>query len=98
MSVETMPQEARVSSRINAELKEKGDAILAGIGMKPSQAITILYTQIVEKKAFPIDINANKTSGVKSTDVSEFIGSMKGKFGDVETIDAYIRNERDSWD
>ena len=31
-------------------------------------------------------------------DIGKYIGSMKGKFGGVEEIDAYIRNERDSWD
>lgn len=34
----------------------------------------------------------------KGVDIGKYIGSMKGKFGDVEEIDAYIRNERDSWD
>ena len=34
----------------------------------------------------------------KGTDISKYIGSMKGTFGSVEDIDNYIRNERDSWD
>lgn len=34
----------------------------------------------------------------KGIDIGRYIGSMKGKFGGVEEIDAYIRNERDSWD
>ena len=34
----------------------------------------------------------------KGIDIGKYIGSMKGKFGGVEEIDAYIRNERDSWD
>ena len=34
----------------------------------------------------------------KGVDIGKYIGSMKGKFGGVEEIDAYIRNERDSWD
>ena len=34
----------------------------------------------------------------KRADIAKYIGSMKGKFGGVEEIDAYIRNERDSWD
>lgn len=34
----------------------------------------------------------------KGTDISKYIGSMKGTFGNVEEIDEYIRNERASWD
>ena len=34
----------------------------------------------------------------KGVDIGKYIGSMKGKFGCVEEIDAYIRNERGSWD
>ena len=34
----------------------------------------------------------------KGADIGRYIGSMKGKFGSVEEIDEYIRNERDSWD
>ena len=33
----------------------------------------------------------------KGVDIGKYIGSMKGQFGSVEEIDAYIRNERDSW-
>lgn len=36
-----------------------------------------------------------KHSGV---DISKYIGSLKGLFGSQEEIDAYIRNERDSWE
>lgn len=33
----------------------------------------------------------------KGTDISKYIGSMKGAYGPVEQIDDYIRKERDSW-
>ena len=39
-----------------------------------------------------------QTKQSKCADITKYIGSMKGKFGSVEEIDAYIRNERDSWD
>ena len=31
-------------------------------------------------------------------DISKYVGALKGTFGSVEEIDAYIRQERDSWD
>lgn len=52
-----MASEARISSRIDADLKKQGDAILDEIGMKPSQAITLFYTQIVRQRGLPLSLN-----------------------------------------
>ena len=51
-----MAQEARISSRIDADLKKQADSILAEIGMKPSQAITLFYTQIVRQRGIPLSL------------------------------------------
>jgi DNA-damage-inducible protein J len=56
MKATTMGHEARISSRIDAELKQKADSILAEIGMKPSQAITLFYTQIVRQRGLPLSL------------------------------------------
>ena len=48
-----MTQEARISSRIDAELKKQGDAILAELGINSSQAITLFYRQIVRQRGWP---------------------------------------------
>ena len=50
MAVTHMTQQACISSRINAQLKQQGDSILAEIGVKPSQAITMFYKQIVRQR------------------------------------------------
>lgn len=49
-------QEARISSRIDANLKRQGEAILAEIGIKPSQAISIFYAQLVRQRGFPFEL------------------------------------------
>ena len=51
-----MTQEALISSRIDAKLKNKADSILAQIGIKPSQAITMFYTQIVRQRGIPFEL------------------------------------------
>ena len=48
-----MTQQARINSRIDAELKKQGDSILAELGIKPSQAITMFYKQIVRQRGLP---------------------------------------------
>jgi len=51
-----MTQDARISSRIDPDLKKKSEAILAEIGIKPSQAITMFYTQIVRQRGLPLEL------------------------------------------
>jgi DNA-damage-inducible protein J len=52
----TMAQEARISSRIDADLKTEAEAILEELGVKPSQAITMFYTQIKRQRGLPLDL------------------------------------------
>jgi DNA-damage-inducible protein J len=48
-----MSKTATVRARIEPELKEKAEQILAEIGLKPSLAVQILYRCIVEDDGFP---------------------------------------------
>ena len=48
-----MTQEAQISSRIDAELKRRGDSILAELGIDSSQAITLFYRQIFRQRGLP---------------------------------------------
>ena len=56
MQTREVTKEALINSRIDADLKQQGDLILAQIGLKPSQAITMLYKQIVRQKGIPFDL------------------------------------------
>ena len=56
LSMTQMTTEARISSRIDAKLKDEADSILAQIGIKPSQAITMFYTQIVRQRGIPFEL------------------------------------------
>lgn len=58
----------------------------------------VVGEQIVmtRQKVVPAQESASKKR-TKGLDISKYIGSMKGTFGSVEEIDAYIRNERASW-
>lgn len=52
----TITREARISSRIDSKLKAAGDAILAELGVKPSQAISMFYAQIVRQRGLPLEL------------------------------------------
>ena len=51
-----MTQEARISTRIDKELKTEAEALLAELGMKPSQAISMFYKQIVRQRGYPFEL------------------------------------------
>ena len=51
-----MAQEARISSRIDRDLKTKSEAILAELGIRPSQAISMFYTQIIRQRGLPLEL------------------------------------------
>ena len=58
----TLSQGARISSRIDSKLKEKGDAIFASLGIKPSQALTMFYTQVVLQGGIPFSTKIPNTA------------------------------------
>ena len=61
-----MLQEARISSRIDADLKSEADAILAQLGIKPSQAINMFYTQIVRHRGIPFALKLPNAETVQA--------------------------------
>ena len=63
-----MTQDARISSRIDPDLKRKSEAILAEIGIKPSQAITMFYTQIVRQRGLPLDLKIPNDETIEAID------------------------------
>jgi len=51
-----MSVDARISSRIDSKLKAAADAILSELGIKPSQAISMFYSQIVRQRGLPLEL------------------------------------------
>ena len=48
-----MPNSSAVYVRMNPDLKENAEAILAQLGISPSSAIQMLYSQIVLNRGLP---------------------------------------------
>lgn len=96
MKTSTMTQDARISSRIDADLKEQGDAVMAELGVKPSQVISMLYRQMVRTRKLPFEASLDPNDPL--TDMSVYLGIAQGCYGSGEEIDAHIRNDRDAWD
>ena len=91
-----MSQEARISSRIEPQLKAQGDAVLAELGLKPSQAVSMFYTQLVRHRRLPFD--ASLEDAAPKLDVRKYAGIAKGAYGDAAEIEAYLSDMRAEWD
>ena len=55
MVTRIMAKNATFSSRIDSNLKEKGDAVFESSGIKPSQALTMFYKQVVIHGGIPFE-------------------------------------------
>lgn len=56
-----MANTSAVYARIDTNLKENAESILAQLGISPSSAIQMLYSQIVLTKGLPLDLHLPRT-------------------------------------
>ena len=56
-----MANTSAVYARIDTELKENAEGILSQLGISPSSAIQMLYSQIVLKKGMPFELRLPST-------------------------------------
>ena len=47
----------RISTRIDPELKAQAETVLKKIGVKPSQVISMFYSQIAREQSLPLNLN-----------------------------------------
>ena len=81
---------AAVHSRINPDIKERAEKILLRLGLSPTEAIRVFYTQIILRNGLPFEVEIpNATTRTALED------SRKGKN---LTKHASIEELFSSWD
>ncbi len=83
-----MTRTAKISSRIDPELKEQGDAVLAAVGLSASDAITMFYRQIVLQRGLPFSAvipNDETIAAMREARDPEFRANAK-RFNSVEDL------------
>lgn len=98
-----MANTSAVYARIDTRLKENAEGILSQLGITPSSAIQMLYSQIVLTKGMPFDLRlpSAKPTAIggmsrKQLDMELMKGveSMKsGKTYTADEVDAELRKE-----
>lgn len=98
-----MANTAPVYARVETGLKENAESILAQLGISPSEAIKMLYSQIVLVKGMPFqsklpDINHFSAQGITKTEfdaeLQRGVDSIKnGRIHSVDDVDRMLAKE-----
>lgn len=98
-----MANTSAVYARIDTDLKESAENILKKLGISPSSAIQMLYSQIVLTRGMPLDLHLPgikpvAIGGMSRTELNmelmEGIDSLHcGKTYSVEEVDAELARE-----
>ena len=51
-----MVNDSTVRARINSKIKEEATAVLAAIGLTPSDAFRLLMTRVAQERSLPFDL------------------------------------------
>ena len=102
-----MSKSANLYARIEPDVKEQAESILASLGITASNAINMFYKQIILQRGLPFDV---KLPSAKVVDISELTEEQLGeelekgytdvKMGraeDVDTVFDNIRREYGIW-
>ena len=94
-----------VYARIDTNLKEDAESILSQLGISPSSAIQMLYSQIVLQKGMPFELRlpakkplaiGNMSKEDLNLELQKGIDSLNdGKSYSVNEVDSYFSKEYD---
>ena len=98
-----MANTSAVYARIDDNLKENAENILAQLGITPSSAIQMLYRQIIFQRGLPFDLHLpperpDAIGGMShdelNLELQKGLDSMQsGKMYSVEEVDAILKEE-----
>ena len=87
-----MVNDSTVRARINSKIKEEATAVLAAIGLTPSDAFRLLMTRVAQEHSLPFDLlipNKETVAAIKaarSGQVKSF-GDLQELMGDLHADD-----------
>ena len=81
-----MAKSANLYARIEPDLKEQAESILAALGIPASNAITMFYKQIILQKGLPFDVKlpSAKPLDITTLDEEELNAELEKGFADIE--------------
>lgn len=78
-----MAQTAMLHVRLDDEIKAKGNAALAAMGLSAADAVRLLYHRIVAEQAFPLELKVpNATTRAAMADADAILAKRSARFSD----------------
>lgn len=92
-----MANTSPVYARIDSDLKEKAEGILHQLGISPSSAIQMLYSQIVLTKGMPLDLHLHiqKPTSLEGMSKEEINAELMKGLDDLREGKVYTADEVD---
>lgn len=82
-----MAQTAMLHVRLDDEIKAKGNAALAAMGLSAADAVRLLYHRIVAEQAFPLELKVpNAATRAAMTDVDAILAKRSARFADGQAM------------
>lgn len=93
-----MANTTAVYARIDADLKENAEKILQQLGISPSAAIQMLYSQIVLTRGLPLDLRlpSQKPTAIGNMSRAELDAELMKGIDSLESGRAYTADEVDA--
>jgi len=87
-----MAKTATVRARIEPELKQHAEAILENLGVKPSEAINLLYHQIEQTGTLPFAMSNNKAMAERGEDMRRLEACRTEDGIEHASVDAWLKS------
>lgn len=82
-----MAQTAMLHVRMDDEIKARGNAALAAMGLSAADAVRLLYHRIVADQAFPLELKVpNATTRAAMAQADAIIAKRSARFDDGEAM------------
>lgn len=93
-----MANTSAVYVRIDTNLKDNAEKILSQLGISPSSAVQMLYSQIVLKKGMPFDLRlpASKPSSVGAMTKEQLDAELQKGMDSIKKGNVYSADEADA--
>ena len=85
-----------VYARIDTNLKENAEAILAQLGITPSSAIQMMYSQIVLRRGMPFELQLPAPTAIGTMTREELDAELLNGVRSLENGEVYTADEVDS--
>lgn len=76
---------AAIHSRIQPEIKERAEGILQRLGLSPTEAIRMFYTQIALRNGLPFDVSIPNDETIKALEDSRSSRNLE-RFNSTEEL------------